>query len=54
MLLTSVLEKIESKTKKSAVSLNRQEFELMFKMPFLVNYIEQNILMVLESFAPMG
>ena len=42
MLLTSVLEKIKSETKKSAFSLNRQEFELMFKMPSLANYIEQN------------
>ena len=34
--------------------VNWQEIELMFKMPFLVNYIEQNSLMVLEYFAPMG
>jgi len=29
--------------------VNRQEIELVFKMPFLVNYIEQNSLMVLNT-----
>ena len=49
---------LETQTWNSSFKLelfvNRQEIELMFKMAFLVNYIEQNSLMVLEYFAPMG